>query len=270
MLREGYNRSKLILALAAFIEAEFTQGDWRKLGHLTSTSSIIENHSRLLRSLDWHDPDYSGCVMEVVPRILERAEGGPNAVVEAVGLEAWLEEHQPASYATLFTGEVVPLDDLDEAASILQVGELERHVARIRATLHDDPAQAVGSSKELLETVLRTILGEFGEQPAGEIHDLLKRVQKKLKLDPGSADGRPGAETIRRTLSNLGQVVVGVAEVRNLFGTGHGRSRAGELERAQAKLVVNAAVMLATFLTEVFRASGWSVENPKRKKVPLR
>lgn len=270
MRRDGYNRSKLILALAECIEAEFTQGEWRKLGHLTGTSSIIENHSRLLRSLDWHDSDYSGCVMDVLPRILEQADGGPDAVVEAVGLDPWLEEHQPAVYAALFTGEVVPLDDLEEAASILQVGELERHVARIRRTLHDDPAQAVGSSKELLETVLRTILGEFGEQPAGDIQDLLKRVQKKLKLEPASADGRPGAETIRRTLSNLGQVVVGVAEVRNLFGTGHGRSRATELERAQAKLVVNAAVTMATFLTDIFRASNWSIENPKRKKMPLR
>lgn len=121
------------------------------------------------------------------------------------------------------------------SASILAVGELETHVRRIRGTVHDDPALAIGSAKELLETVLRTILGEYGAQPAGDIHDLLKRVQKKLKLDPSSADGQPGAETIRRTLSNLGQVVVGVAEVRNLFGTGHGRSRAAELERAQAE-----------------------------------
>lgn len=98
----------------------------------------------------------------------------------------------------------------------------------------------------------------------------MKRVQKKLKLDPAAAGGQTGAETIRRTLSNLGQVVVGVAEVRNLFGTGHGRSRAAELERAQAKLVVNAAVTLATFLTDIFRASNWSIENPKRKKAPLR
>jgi hypothetical protein len=219
-----------------------------------------------LRSLDWHDPDYGGCVLEVVPKILDRAEDGSNAVVEAVGLEPWLEEHQPSRYAELFTGEMVPLEDLEAAASILEVGELRSHVLRIRETLDEDPAQAVGSAKELLETVLRTILGEFGDEPAGDIQDLLKRVQKKLRLDPSSADGRPGAATIKRTLSNLGQVVVGVAEFRNLYGTGHGRSRGSDLERAEAKLVVNAAVTLATFLTDVFRASNWSFKNPKRKR----
>src|SRR5437016_10323780 len=102
MLREGYSRSKLIVALSLCIESEFTQGDWRELGHLTGTAEIIENHPRLLRSLDWHDPDYSGCVMKVLPRILERSESGPNGVVGAVQLEPWLEEHQPALNAELF------------------------------------------------------------------------------------------------------------------------------------------------------------------------
>jgi len=63
--------------------------------------------------------------------------------------------------------------------------------------------------------------------------------------------------------------VVGVAEMGNLYGTGHGRSSAAELERAHARLVVNAAAMLATFLIEVFTASNWSLENPKRKRSPI-
>lgn len=162
MLREGYSRSKLIVALKRFIEARFTQADWRELGHMTGTAEIIERHPRLLRSLDWGDSDYSGCVMQVLPRVLHQAEGGPNAVVEAGNLKPWLEENEPVLYAELFAGEVVPLDDVAEAASVLAVGELEAHVRRIRATVHDDPALAIGSAKELLETVLRTILGEFG------------------------------------------------------------------------------------------------------------
>jgi hypothetical protein len=266
MLREGYNESKLIVALKRCIEATFTAGDWRELGHLTGTATVIEHHRRLLRSLDWRDSDYGGCIMEVLPEILRRADGGPDAVMKIVNLEPWLEKNDSALFHELFGGESVPLDDVTEAASVLAVGELDAHARRIRATINDDPAQAVGSAKELLETVLRTILGEFGEQPAGDMQELLKRVQKKLKLDPASAEGRPGAATIRRTLNNLGQIVVGVAEVRNLYGTGHGRSRAVELERAHAKLTVNAAITLATFLTDVFRASGWSFDNPKRKR----
>ncbi len=43
---------------------------------------------------------------------------------------------------------------------------------------------------------------------------LLKEAQVQLDLDPKSASG---AETLRRTLRNLGQVVHGVAELRSPF-----------------------------------------------------
>ncbi len=70
----------------------------------------------------------------------------------------------------------------------------------------------------------------------------------------GVSEDAPGRDTIRRTLSNLGQVVIGVAEVRKLYGTGHGnRYQLRELEIAHARLVVNAAVTIATFLMEIAR-----------------
>ncbi|MDQ7842109.1 MAG: abortive infection family protein, partial [bacterium] len=65
-------------------------------------------------------------------------------------------------------------------------------------------------------------------------------------------EGR-GFQPSGRTLSNLAQVVTGVAEVRNLYGTGHGRSKAPEPDVAHARLVVNAAVTVATFLLEVWQ-----------------
>ena len=58
---------------------------------------------------------------------------------------------------------------------------------------------------------------------------------------------------MRRTLSNLGQVVLGVAEIQTLYGTGHGRIKSRELEIAHARLVVNAAVSIATFFAEVWQ-----------------
>ena len=89
---------------------------------------------------------------------------------------------------------------------------------------------------------------------AGDVQLLLRRAQKELDLDPSAVgDDVPGGDTIKRTLSNLGQIVVGVAEVRNLYGTGHGRHRSRELEIAHARLVVNAAVTIGTFFVELVR-----------------
>jgi Abortive infection C-terminus len=148
------------------------------------------------------------------------------------------------------------LSRIEDVASVLRVDEFHRHIARIRRAIEKDPEQAVGSSKELLESVLKAILGEHGQKGRSEIPELLKRVQKQLSLESDSVlNGAPGADTIRRSLSNLGQLVVGVVEVRNLYGTGHGRVGSRELDAAHTRLVVNAATTLATYFIDVWRLS---------------
>lgn len=87
-----------------------------------------------------------------------------------------------------------------------------------------------------------------------DIPKLLKQVQKALDLVPeGVDDAKKGADIIKVLLSNLGQVVVKVAELRNLYGTGHGKDkkRTGLNER-HAILTVGAGVTLSTFLLETF------------------
>lgn len=222
---------------------------------MTDQITLVEGHPRLLRSLHWGDPDYDSCVMQVIPVVVGRDFERLEEVAEFVGLEEWLRGNDQALHAELYGGgEVVSLGHVEEAGRLLDINELNRHAARIRRGIAEDPAQAIGSAKELLETVLKSVLGEHGERSSDDIPALLRRAQRELDLDPTSPDrGVPGADVIRRTLSNLGQVVVGVAEVRNLFGTGHGRSRARELNVAHARLVVNAALTLATFLLEVWQ-----------------
>jgi hypothetical protein len=134
--------------------------------------------------------------------------------------------------------------------------QLNRHAARIRNGIQSDPAQAIGSAKELLETVLKGVLEEKGGSTgADEMPGLLKRACQKLGLDVASVDlTDPAADVVRRVLGNLGQVVMGVAQVRNVYGTGHGRVNSRDMEIAHARFVVNAAVCAATFLLEVWQA----------------
>lgn len=254
-LRRESSRNRALIALKRVVVATFDESRWRELGYLTDQIDLVENHPRLLRSLYWRDNDYDSCVMQVLPVIVGKNFERLEEVAEFAGLEGWLREHDPSFYAELYGGgEVVPLVHVEEAGRVLDLNELNRHAARIRKGIAEDPSQAIGSGKELLETVLKYVLGYHGERRSDDIPALLRRAQKELDLDPGSPDGGvPGADVIRRTLSNLGQVVVGVAEVRNLYGTGHGRSRARELDIAHARLVVNAALTLATFLLEVWQ-----------------
>lgn len=65
---------KRVLALRERVVAEFNAGDWEEVGLLTGYSDFISNHSRLLRSLNWGDEDYSGNALTVIKQIAEQNE----------------------------------------------------------------------------------------------------------------------------------------------------------------------------------------------------
>jgi hypothetical protein len=79
-------------------------------------------------------------------------------IEDFVNLRRWLKKKEPSLYAELYDDDpapVISLEQVEEASAIHDVVDLNRHAARIRRGIVDDPAQAIGSAKELLETVLK-------------------------------------------------------------------------------------------------------------------
>ena len=256
------NSGKVILALKECIVDTFDKSKWLELGYLTDSDGLVSQHPRLLRSLHWGDEDYEGNVLSMIPKIINDDPERLRIVEDYVGLDEWLKKADASLHAEIYdTGEDIALDAVEEIADQLNIVELNKHAARIRNSIRDDPEQAIGSAKELLESILKAIVGLEGERSSEDIHDLLKLARKELGLDPAQLDV-PGQSTITRTLSNLGQIVVGVSEVRNLYGTGHGRYRSKELDIVHARLVVNAAVTVASFLLEIANEREKSAEPP--------
>jgi hypothetical protein len=270
-MRSDAKASQAILALAKTIEATFNRGDWLALGLATDTDDVVRRHGRLLRSLDWGDDDYHGNVLEVLPRVLGASRGAslkgraadcfPNlaTVEQQVGLQAWLAANDAPLHGALYSGEdAAILDELNQAALRLGIPDIDMHAVRIRRALHDDPAQAVGSAKELLETTLKAVLGLHGAGPETklEIPTLIKRANIKLGLDAAAVrDDEPGAAQRRKVLGSLAQIINSLAELRNAgLGTGHGVSQGPVLDVATARMVVSAAVTVATFYTEAHAA----------------
>ena len=144
--------------------------------------------------------------------------------------------------------------DLRAAAEGLSSADILAHVERIEAAIDTDPALAVGSAKELLETTCKTILVARGAgiDKTDDIPQLMRKTMKALNLLPDDIPERArGVETIRRLLSNLSTAVTGLAEIRNLYGTGHGRHGSIRgLSARHAKLAAGAASTLAVFLLE--------------------
>ena len=151
------------------------------------------------------------------------------------------------------------LSDLKAHAAKFNANYLAEQIRRLEASVENDPALAIGTAKELVETCCKTILGERGKPVAGtpDISTLTKETLRELKLVPeGVADAARGADVIRRLLSNLGTIGNSLAELRGLYGTGHGKhGKASGLKARHAKLAVGAAATLATFFFETHKAS---------------
>lgn len=80
---------KRIVALSQRIVSNFDRGLWTEVGLLTGTTEAIESYPRLLRSLDWGDPDYSGNVLGLLRHI---AEENPRAFQK---MERYVDERFP-------------------------------------------------------------------------------------------------------------------------------------------------------------------------------
>lgn len=146
------------------------------------------------------------------------------------------------------------LDDLKQKAKSLDANHLAEQIRRMEDSVETDPSLAIGTAKELIETCCKTILSERGQEISGtpDIPTLTKATLKELNLVPeGVPNAARGADVIKRLLSNLSTIGHGLAELRGLYGTGHGQhgSTSG-LTTRHAKLAVGAASTLAVFLFE--------------------
>ena len=157
------------------------------------------------------------------------------------------------SFVSLPSKQQPPIEAIRSLASSFDLPGLHVEIDRLAQAAEDDPALAVGTAKEMVETICKTILEDRGVPSQGEdLPQLVRAVAKELALLPDNIpDHAKGSEVIRRMLSSLNQISQGIAELRNLYGTGHGRDgRFTGLKPRHAKLAVGAAITLGTFLLE--------------------
>jgi hypothetical protein len=146
------------------------------------------------------------------------------------------------------------LDHLKQQARVLNANHLAEQIRRLEESVEKDPSLAIGTAKELIETCCKTILAERGKSVSGtpEMSNLTKDTMRELKLVPdGVQDAVRGADVIKRLLNNIGSIGNSLAELRNLYGTGHGKEgNAAGLSVRHAKLAVGVAASLTVFFFE--------------------
>lgn len=150
------------------------------------------------------------------------------------------------------------VDAVREVLSETDASYVTQQITRMEAAVNHDPELAIGTAKELVETCCKSILTEreVSFSKSDDLPKLVKATVRQLELTPDDVPDRAKAsETIKRLLSNLATITQGVAELRNYYGTGHGKTGAEKgLQPRHAKLAVGAASTLAVFLAETHKA----------------
>lgn len=125
-----------------------------------------------------------------------------------------------------------------------QWAAVQQHLSRIaRARRDRDPAQGVGSAKELVETVCRVAL-EAKAVPAGNGASLTSLVNKAHEvLEHPRGDDLAQDAAVKGIIRQAKSAVIQMGDLRNAVGTGHGSAIVREAIDEHADIALDAAVM---------------------------
>lgn len=120
----------------------------------------------------------------------------------------------------------------------------------------ENPTESIGKAKELIESCCKTVLDEVGIKwdKNWDVGKLSGETLSVLNLLPANIDpGDQGAESIKAVLGNLRSIPTKLAELRNPFGSGHGKSASYTgLEVRHAKLAVGSSITFVDFVWNTY------------------
>jgi Abortive infection C-terminus len=205
-----------------------------------------------LESIRWSDPDHIARFIRVAERLLH---GYEEQHLQQFGRSLARDGYDlnPATKQITRSSPQLPddwLNGLSDPSALTEVFE------RIRRSISNDPALAVGSAKEMVESTAKAVLQHLGEpfDTSWELPKLTRAVQLALGLDPSNAQSGPdGNDGVKRILGAVATIPNGLAQLRNTYGTGHGQATARHgLRPRHAHLAVNAAITWCQLVVDTY------------------
>lgn len=133
---------------------------------------------------------------------------------------------------------------------------LSKQIELMLKMQNENPTDAIGKAKELIESCCKTILDNKGVKwdKNWDMGRLTGETLNLLNLTPKSTSGTdPVSENIKAVLGNLRGISTKLAEIRNPYGSGHGKSASFTgLETRHAKLAVGCSITFVTFLWDTY------------------
>ncbi|MBT3240565.1 MAG: abortive infection family protein [Chloroflexi bacterium] len=201
---------------------------------------------------------------ETIHPVVRTDEGDVKRIFEAYNnylkFDGWeiyennsMSGHPIFSYRKILLNNSQSIKNTKIISEKIDTNYVQTQIKRIEKSIVDDPELAIGASKEFLETVCKTILLEKGiELTNPKLPALVRETLKQLKLLPNDIPNEVKAsETIKRLLMNLASISNSLAELRNPYGSGHGKeANYIGLEPRHARLAAGSAITLAVFIFE--------------------
>lgn len=143
----------------------------------------------------------------------------------------------------LLSNSFLPVESLKEKFSNEYISSQIDIMVRMQSV---NPTEAIGKSKELIESCCKTILesNKVTLDKKWDITRLVDETVKLLKITPRDIpDSAPEAIAIKGLLQNLKVISQNIATIRNAYGSGHGKSASYKgLEERHAKLAVGSSI----------------------------
>jgi hypothetical protein len=134
----------------------------------------------------------------------------------------------------------------------------------------ENPTEAIGKSKEFIESCCKTILEEIGVAISKDwnVSQLVKVTMKSLDISTEDvSDVSDAGKTVKAVLGNLSGIAGNIAELRNAYGSGHGKSASYKgLTVRHAKLAVGSSITLVNYLCDTFE---WRRDSCEQKRVDI-
>jgi Abortive infection C-terminus len=121
---------------------------------------------------------------------------------------------------------------------------IDGHAGRLeRAQRDDDLSLVIGSAKDLVETIAKIVLELSGDvTPSNaDLPGLLTKTHAALDRQPGQ--GAATQPPLRTIVQGAKTIVSQLPELRNRFGTGHGRVVTPEVDEELASVCLDAALL---------------------------
>lgn len=137
---------------------------------------------------------------------------------------------------------------------IFNADYVTQQITLMETSIEKAPHISIGLAKELIETCCKSIFEDRGQKydKNWDLTKLMKETTKLLKLTPDDIPNEARASSsIKQILGSLSSVVQGIGEIRNEYGSGHGKDgKFKGLQPRHAKLAVGSASTLAVYLLE--------------------